>query len=185
MESSGAFAEAVVFLDHFEDLADPRQRGKVVYPLDEVLLLCLLAVLAGADSIVDIARFGDKKRDLLRRFRPFSDGTPSHDQLGTILAILDARMFQQCFVAWVERGYRLAPAAPWLAGAGRGWPGLAGAEIRHRGRKHARDRRQDRARDPTLHLIARSRGGATRPNYPLPLGDREQLALGHGHGLSR
>ena len=101
MESSGAFAEAVVFLDHFEDLADPRQRGKVVYPLDEVLLLCLLAVLAGADSIVDIARFGDKKRDLLRRFRPFSDGTPSHDQLGTILAILDARMFQQCFVAWV------------------------------------------------------------------------------------
>ena len=52
MESSGAFAEAVVFLDHFEDLADPRQRGKVVYPLDEVLLLCLLAVLAGADSIV-------------------------------------------------------------------------------------------------------------------------------------
>ena len=52
-------------------------------------------------SIVDIARFGDKKRDLLRRFRPFSDGTPSHDQLGTILAILDARMFQQCFVAWV------------------------------------------------------------------------------------
>ena len=26
-----------------------------------------------------------------------------------------------------ERGYRLAPAAPWLAGAGRGWPGLAGA----------------------------------------------------------
>ena len=101
MESSGAFAEAVVFLDHFEDLADPRQRGKVVYPLDEVLLLCLLAVLAGADSIVDIARFGDKKRALLRRFRPFSDGTPSHDQLGTILAILDARMFQQCFVAWV------------------------------------------------------------------------------------
>ena len=101
MESSGAFAEAVVFLDHFEDLADPRQRGKVVYPLDEVLLLCLLAVLAGADSIVDIARFGDKKRDLLRRFRPFSDGTPPHDQLGTILAILDARMFQQCFVAWV------------------------------------------------------------------------------------
>ncbi len=87
MESSGAFAGAVVFLDHFEDLADPRQRGKVVYPLDEVLLLCLLAVLAGADSIVDIARFGDKKRDLLRRFRPFSDGTPSHDQLGTILAV--------------------------------------------------------------------------------------------------
>jgi len=30
-------------LSYFKDLPDPRQRGKVVYPLDEVLLLCLLA----------------------------------------------------------------------------------------------------------------------------------------------
>jgi predicted transposase YbfD/YdcC len=101
MERSGAFEEAIVFLDHFEELPDPRQRGKVIYRLDEVLLLCLLAVLAGAESIVDIARFGEKKRSLLRRFRRFSDGTPSHDQLGTILATLDAEKFQQCFVAWV------------------------------------------------------------------------------------
>lgn len=101
MERSGAFEEAIVFLDHFEELPEPRQRGKVVYPLDEVLLLCLLAVLAGAESIVDIARFGEKKRSLLRRFRRFRGGTPSHDQLGTILATLDAEKFQQCFVAWV------------------------------------------------------------------------------------
>jgi predicted transposase YbfD/YdcC len=93
--------EAVVFLNHFNDLPDPRQRGKIVYPLDEVLLLTLLAVLAGADSFVEIARFGDKKIDLLRRFRRFRDGTPSHDHLGDIFAALDAEQFQRCFVAWV------------------------------------------------------------------------------------
>src|SRR4051812_5815990 len=97
----GAFGEAVVFLAHFRDLPDPRQRGKVTYPLDEVLLLCLLAVLAGAETIVDIARFGDKKIGLLRRFRPFRDGTPAHDHLGDILATLDAEQFRACFVAWV------------------------------------------------------------------------------------
>jgi len=97
----GALAESVVFLKHFTDLPDPRQRGKVMYPLDEILLLCLLAVLAGAETIVDIARFGEKKRELLRRFRPFGDGTPSHDHLGDILASLDAEAFQRCFVAWV------------------------------------------------------------------------------------
>ena len=43
----GALGEAVVFLNHFRDMPDPRQRGKVMYPLDEVLLLALLAVLAG------------------------------------------------------------------------------------------------------------------------------------------
>src|SRR5215831_1972969 len=97
----GAFGEAVVFLSHFKALGDPRQPGKVVYPLDEVLLLCLLAVLAGAETFVDIARFGEKKIDLLRRFRPFRDGTPSHDHLGDIFAVLDAAQFQRCFVAWV------------------------------------------------------------------------------------
>jgi predicted transposase YbfD/YdcC len=93
--------EAVVFLNHFNDLPDPRQRGKVMYPLEEVLLLALLAVLAGAESFVEIARFGEKKLDLLRRFRPFRDGTPSHDHLGDIFAALDAEQFQRCFVAWV------------------------------------------------------------------------------------
>ena len=97
----GAVFEATVFLSHFNDLPDPRQPGKVMYPLAEVLLLALLAVLAGAESFVDIARFGQKKLDLLRRFLPFLNGTPSHDQLGAIFAWLDAERFQRAFVAWV------------------------------------------------------------------------------------
>jgi hypothetical protein len=96
-----AQSETLVFLSFFEDLPDPRQTGKVIYPLQEVLLLCLLAVLAGAESFVEIARFGEKKIELLRRFLPFKDGTPSHDQLGDIFATLDATIFQRCFVAWV------------------------------------------------------------------------------------
>src|SRR6202171_1268504 len=98
---SEALTETVVFLSHFKDLPDPRQSGKVIYPLAEVLLLCLLAVLGGAETFVDIALFGEKKISLLRRFRPFRDGTPSHDHLGDIFATLDAEQFQRCFVAWV------------------------------------------------------------------------------------
>jgi predicted transposase YbfD/YdcC len=96
-----AFVETVVFLSHFKDLQDPRQPGKISYPLDEILLLCLLAVLAGAECFTEIALFGVKKLGLLRRFRPFKDGTPAHDHLGDILATLNAEQFQACFVAWV------------------------------------------------------------------------------------
>ena len=100
-ETLSALTETTVFLAYFKELPDHRQAGKVTYPLDEILLLCLLAVLAGAETFVDIARFGERKLDLLRRFRPFCSGTPAHDHLGDIFATLDAQAFQRCFVAWV------------------------------------------------------------------------------------
>jgi predicted transposase YbfD/YdcC len=98
-----AFDQVVEFLESFEALEDHRQRGKVLYPLDEILLLVLLGVLAGCESWVEIAKFGEKKLDLLRRFRPYLDGTLSHDQLGDIFAALDAAQFQSCFIAWVGK----------------------------------------------------------------------------------
>lgn len=99
-KAAEAFDQVVDFLEHFEPLEDPRQHAKVLYPLDEVLLLCLLGVLAGCESWVEIAKYGQKKLELPRRFRPFREGTPSHDQLGDIFATLDAEQFQHCFIAW-------------------------------------------------------------------------------------
>ena len=96
------FVETTVFLSCFKDMPDHRQQSKVIYPLDEILLLCLLAVLAGSEAFTDIARFGEKKLGLLRRFRPYTDGTPAHDHLGDIFATLDAAAFQRCFIAWVS-----------------------------------------------------------------------------------
>ena len=95
-----AAVETTIFLCYFKDLPDCLQPGKVEYPLREVLLLVLMATLAGAEAFTEIALFGVKKIDLLRRFEPFEKGTPSHDHLGDIIAALDARAFQSCFMAW-------------------------------------------------------------------------------------
>src|SRR5919112_1999183 len=136
MDAAGALGETIVFLDHFRSLPDPRQRGKVIYPLDEVLLLCLLAVLAGAESFVEIARFGTQKLALLRRFRAFADGTPSHDQLGDIFATLDAEKFQHCFVAWVAS----------LTGAPAGVIAIDGKTVR---RSY-----QEKGRKAAIHMVS-------------------------------
>jgi predicted transposase YbfD/YdcC len=90
------------FLEHFALLSDPRQSMKVLYRLDEVLLSTLCAVLRGADGWVSVALFGKQKLAFLRRFLPFANGTPSHDQLGLIFGALDAQAFQTCFIAWTQ-----------------------------------------------------------------------------------
>nr|WP_294502569.1 transposase family protein [uncultured Rhodopila sp.] len=95
----GAFDETVVLFCHFKDLHDPRQQGKVAYPLDEVLRLCLLGVLAGAEAFTEIARFWVKKLASLQRFRPFKDSAPDQGHLSDILAVLDTDRFQRSFVA--------------------------------------------------------------------------------------
>jgi len=100
MAGEDAALKSVVFLDYFVDFLDPRQLIKVICPLEEILLLSLLAVLAGAETFTAIAQFGRDKRDLLRRLRPFLNGTPDHDRLGEVFAALDAEQFQKCFVNW-------------------------------------------------------------------------------------
>jgi DDE_Tnp_1-associated len=67
---AGALGEVAVFPHYFKYLPDSRQRSKVPYPLDEVLLLHLLSVLAESEAITDVARFDEKKLKLLRRRKP-------------------------------------------------------------------------------------------------------------------
>lgn len=104
-DSDGVFAaitETVGFLFYFRGLEDPRQACRIDYPLEEILLLCLTAMLAGAEHITEIALFGETRLSLLRKLLPFTNGIPRHDHLGDILAHLDPEQFQRCFAAWVS-----------------------------------------------------------------------------------
>ena len=92
---------APAFLTHFQSVEDPRQQGKVLYPLEEIFLLVLCGVISGADGWTSIALYGQKRLEFLRRFLPFENGTPSHDQLGILFSRLDMEQFQNCFISWV------------------------------------------------------------------------------------
>ena len=57
---------------------------------------------AGADGWTSIALYGQKKLEFLRRFPPFENGTPCHDQLGILFSRLDMEAFQSCFISWIS-----------------------------------------------------------------------------------
>lgn len=97
------------FIDHFSALEDPRQAWKVVYPLPEVLLVVLCATLGGAEDFVEVARWGQRKLDFLRRLLPYERGIASHDTLNDVMNALPAPLFAACFTAWVESLRETAP----------------------------------------------------------------------------
>jgi predicted transposase YbfD/YdcC len=106
--------QSIAFLDHFSALVDPRQAWKVLYPLDEIMLLVLCGELAGAEGFADIALWGGMHLEFLRRFLPFARGIASHDALNDLFNALDHTAFRDCFVAWAES---LRCAMPELAGS--------------------------------------------------------------------
>lgn len=94
--------QGVGLLDHFSGLQDPRQAGKVLFPLDEIMLVVLCGVLSGAEGFVEIARWGEMHLDFLRRFLPCKAGIPSHDALNDLFNALDHEAFRDSFVSWAQ-----------------------------------------------------------------------------------
>jgi len=82
------------------DLDDLREAYKVRYPLDEILLLSLCAVLLGCETFVDIAHYGEEKLEFLRTLSTFEHGIPSHDTLCNVFRALDPEPFARAFASW-------------------------------------------------------------------------------------
>jgi len=86
--------------DHFAELTDPRRR-EVVYPLINIVVIAVCAVICGADDFVAIAEFGRKKRVWLARFLDLRNGIPSHDRFNAILAAIKPAEFEKCLLSWI------------------------------------------------------------------------------------
>ena len=98
-----------LLLDHFAEVADPREAWRVAHPLPEVLLLVVCGSIASCDDFDDIAAWGKAHLDFLRRFLPYHHGTPCERWLNILMNRIDPGLFSACFMAWVRE---LRPDAP-------------------------------------------------------------------------
>lgn len=94
--------KTVHFLDYFSKVEDPRIDRHKLYPLDEIFLTALCAVICGSESWEDIEDFGKAKIDLLRQYLPFQNGTPSHDTFARVFSLINPKHFKECFREWVS-----------------------------------------------------------------------------------
>ncbi len=91
------------FMKHFNALNDPRlDNHNKRHSLTSILVITLLATICGADNWVDIALFGECKKEWLSTFLDLPFGIPSHDTFGRLFSELDHEQFQRCFIQWVQ-----------------------------------------------------------------------------------
>jgi len=86
--------------DHFAELTDPRRR-EVTYPLINVVVIAVCAVICGADDFVAIAKFGRTKREWLAQYLDLRNGIPSHDRFNAIFAAIKPAEFEKCLLSWI------------------------------------------------------------------------------------
>jgi len=91
-------------LDHLSVLPDPRKtnHSQNRHELLDIVIVAILAVIAGADTWVEIADFGRTKEAWLKKFLALPNGIPSHDTFGRVFAILNPDAFEKCFRDWVR-----------------------------------------------------------------------------------
>jgi predicted transposase YbfD/YdcC len=89
-------------IPQFEALEDPRSTVNRRHPLASVLVIALLAVLAGAGGPTAIAAWAATKKDLLTRVLDLPHGIPGKDVFRRVLMTLQPAAFQACFVNWLK-----------------------------------------------------------------------------------
>jgi predicted transposase YbfD/YdcC len=87
---------------HFQGLEDPRSTINQRHPLASVLVIALLAVLAGAAGPTAIARWAAFKEELLLRVLDLPNRIPRKDVFRRVLMALKPAAFQACFANWLR-----------------------------------------------------------------------------------
>jgi predicted transposase YbfD/YdcC len=89
-------------LCHFSELEDPRDDINRKHPFGSVLLIALMAVLAGAGGPTAIAQWARFKRDVLMQVLDLPNGIPAKDVFRRVLMALKPQAFQLAFTNWLS-----------------------------------------------------------------------------------
>ena len=85
----------------FSIIRDPRQESKIDHELIDILILCVLAVICGAEGWQDIEEVGHARLNWLQERGFFKKGIPVDDTIARIVSSLNPEELQSCFIKWM------------------------------------------------------------------------------------
>ena len=100
---------------YFDELEDPRSTVNQKHPFVSVVVIALMAVLAGASGPTMIAQWAKYKEAFLRQVLDLPNGVPRKDVFRRMLSLLNPTAFQTCFAAWLTALRDRAAAATEIA----------------------------------------------------------------------
>lgn len=85
-----------------EGIEDTRRTRSVTYPLHEVLIIMLLAVICGATSYAKVEMFGKSKQEWLKTFLKLEYGIPDACTFRNIIKEIDTKKLHTLFCEWMK-----------------------------------------------------------------------------------
>jgi predicted transposase YbfD/YdcC len=87
---------------NFGDLKDPRREGKQHHKLIHILFITILATLAGANNLKEVALYATRKQKWLESFLHLTHGVPCYVTFWWIFVLLKPSDLEKCFLKWVQ-----------------------------------------------------------------------------------
>ena len=85
-----------------EGIEDTRRNRSVMYPLIEILVIMLLAVICGATSYAKVEMFGKSKETWLKKFLKLEYGIPDACTIRDVIRQIDTQQLHKAFAEWMK-----------------------------------------------------------------------------------
>lgn len=92
-----------VILADFAELPDPRSHVNRRHLLGDIIVISIMATIAGAEGPKAIGVWATSNQQWLLDRLELPNGIPSHDTIGRVLMTLKPEAFQKCFECWITR----------------------------------------------------------------------------------
>lgn len=87
---------------YFNNIKDPRVKRTKKHLLKDILVITILAVIAGAEGWEDIENYGQAKQQWLSEFLELPYGIPSDDTFRRVFERLDPSALEASFSKWIQ-----------------------------------------------------------------------------------